>query len=112
MNLRMQKAGELIREELSSIFLRKLKDRIGFASITSVEVTEDFSEAFVYVSILGSPAEKKGTMTILFRSAKFIRGELGKNVKLRHTPRLIFKEDTSLEYGSKIIEKLNKLKKV
>ncbi len=111
MSLRTQKAGELIRDILSELFQRKIKDRIGFASITSVEVTPDFSEAFVYVSVLGPEADRKKTMQTLIRSTGFLRKELGHAIELRHTPKLIFREDTSLEYGSNIIAKLNKLKK-
>lgn len=101
----------MIRAELSNILLRKTKDhRIGFVSITSVEVTADFSEAFVHVSILGDEEARKRAMRGIWSAAKFLRSELGKVLDFRHTPRLIFKEDTSLAEGSRIIEKLNKLK--
>ena len=110
MTLRTQKIAELLRSEISAILLRKARDkRIGFVSITNVEVTADLAEAFVYVSIFGTPLEKELGMKGLRSAAKYIRVELGKVLTFYTTPRIIFKEDDSLEKGSKIIAKLNAL---
>ncbi|MFC1517749.1 30S ribosome-binding factor RbfA [Candidatus Margulisiibacteriota bacterium] len=111
MSIRTKKIADLIRDEISLIIQRKIRDeRIGFLSVTEVVVTPDLSEAFVYVSILGDPESKKKSMKGIRSAAKYIRMELGKKIQLRITPKLIFREDESLERGSKIIEKLNILK--
>lgn len=110
MSIRTEKVADLIRDEISQILQRKIKDhRIGFISITEVKVTPDLREAFVYVSVLGDEETKKKSMKGIQSAAKFIRGELGKKISLRSTPKLIFREDDSLERGAKIIEKLNAL---
>lgn len=115
---RSGRLGEEIRRIVSDLLLREIKDpRLsGIVSISAVEVTEDGSFATVYITVLGSSAaeetseEKKDEVLAAFRSAKgLIRREIGKQVKLRHVPDLLFKFDASLEYGrhiSKLIDKL------
>lgn len=111
--------GEEIRRITSDLLLRELKDPrfSGMVSISAVEVTEDSSYATLYVSALSfNPngeltKEEKEDILVAFRSAKGrIRSEIGKQVKMRHVPDLIFKMDTSMEYGrhmDKIISGLN-----
>ncbi|MBU0580198.1 MAG: 30S ribosome-binding factor RbfA [Candidatus Margulisbacteria bacterium] len=112
MSIRTQKVADLIRDELSLIFQRKLNNKqLGLISITEVEVTSDFAEAFVYLSIFGNSQVKEKSLNIIKNAAGFIRGELGRKINLRITPKLIFREDNSLERGSKIIEKLKALEK-
>ena len=112
MSIRTEKIADLIRDEISLVLQRKIKDhRIGFVTITEVEVTPGMKEAFVYVSIMGSDEQKKQSMKGIRSAAKFIRGEVGKKLLIRSTPRLIFREDKSLERGSEILAKLNQLKK-
>ena len=110
--------GEEIRRIVSDLLLREIKDpRLsGIVSISAVEVTEDGSYATVYITKLGNKAseetseEEKNDVLAAFRSAKgLIRREIGKQIKLRHVPDLLFKIDTSLEYGrhiSKLIDEL------
>jgi len=112
MSIRTEKVAGLIRDEISAILQRETKDeRIGFVSITSVKVTEDLREAFVHVSIFGDAEQKKRSWRGLRSATKFIQSALGRKIQLRCTPKLIFREDDSLERGAKIIEKLNELKK-
>jgi ribosome-binding factor A len=115
---RSGRLGEEIRRIVSDLLLREIKDpRLsGMVSISAVEVTEDGSYATVYITVLGSKpseetsGEKKDEVLVAFKSAKgLIRREIGKQVKLRHVPDLLFKFDTSLEYGrhiSKLIDNL------
>lgn len=115
---RSGRLGEEIRRIVSDLLLREIKDpRLsGMVSVSAVEVTEDGSYATVYITVLGSrPSEetsdeKKNEVLAAFKSAKgLIRREIGKQVKLRHVPDLLFKFDTSLEYGrhiSKLIDTL------
>ena len=115
---RQGRLGEEIRRIVSDLLLREIKDpRLsGLVSISAVEVTEDGSYATIYVTVLGNNAseetssEKKDDVLAAFKSAKgMIRREIGRQIKLRHVPDLLFKMDTSLEYGrhiSKLIDKL------
>ncbi|WP_274651502.1 30S ribosome-binding factor RbfA [Paenibacillus humicola] len=101
--IRVGRVGEQLKKELSHIIQTELKDpRIGFITVTGVEVTSDLSQARVYLSVLGSDDQKEETLKALARGTGFIRTELGKRMRLRHTPELLFKFDSSIEYGSRI----------
>jgi ribosome-binding factor A len=109
--IRVGRVGEQIKKELSLIIQKELKDpRIGFITVTGVEVSGDLSQAKVYLSVLGSEEQKEETLKALGKGTGFLRSELGKRMKLRHTPELIFKFDSSIEYGSHIeslLEQIN-----
>lgn len=115
---RQGRLGEEIRRIISDLLLRELKDpRLSaMISITAVEVTSDGSYATVYLSVLGldpqeeTAASQQETLEALRNAKGFIRKEIGRQVKLRHVPDLIFKIDKSMEYGrhiSKIIDGLD-----
>lgn len=118
---RQERLGEEIRKIISDLLLRELKDpRLAaeMVSVTAVEVTADGSYATVYLTTLGLGAgnkdkrEEKEEVLAAMRSAKgLIRREIGKQVKLRHVPDLIFKMDTSMEYGRHIEELIQGLDK-
>lgn len=110
--------GEEIRRIVSDLLLREIKDPrlTGIVSITAVEVTEDGSYATVYVTKLAGKAseeisaEEKEDVLAALRSAKgLIRHEIGRQIKLRHVPDLLFKMDTSLEYGRHISKLIHEL---
>ena len=89
--LRVEKVQELMKQEISKIILRELKDpRIGFVTVTSVECTGDLREAKVYVSLMGSEQQVKDCWAGLQSSLGFIRREIGKRIRLRFTPELSF----------------------
>ena len=101
---RQEKLGEIIAAELSDLFRTRLKDpRIGFASITRVEVSGDLRHAKVFVSVMGSPEEQEGSMKGLKHAASFLRRELAGRITLRYMPELVFKLDTSIEEGARIL---------
>ncbi|MDQ0059707.1 30S ribosome-binding factor RbfA [Paenibacillus harenae] len=101
--IRVGRVSEQIKKELSQIIQMELKDpRIGFITVTGVETTSDLSQAKIYLSVLGSEEQKEATLQALARGTGFLRSELGKRMKLRHTPVLLFKFDSSIEYGSRI----------
>ncbi|WP_337103016.1 30S ribosome-binding factor RbfA [Paenibacillus sp. YIM B09110] len=101
--IRVGRVSEQIKKELSQIIQMELKDpRIGFITVTGVETTSDLSQAKVYLSVLGSEEQKEETLKAIARGTGFLRSELGKRMKLRHTPVLLFKFDSSIEYGSRI----------
>jgi len=102
---RQEKLGELIVAELSDLLRTRLKDpRVGFASITHVEVSGDLRYAKVFVSVMGSAEEQEGTMKGLKHAAGFLRHELASRLVLRYMPELVFKLDMSIEKGSHILE--------
>ncbi|MNH93789.1 Ribosome-binding factor A [compost metagenome] len=103
---RTGRVGEQIKKELSVLIQTEMKDpRIGFITVTGVEVTSDLSQAKVYLSVFGDAEQKENSLKGLEKAKGFLRSELGKRVMLRHTPELIFKIDESIAYGSHI-EKL------
>ncbi len=118
---RQERLGEEIRKIISDLLLRELKDprlRAEMVSVTAVNVTSDGSYATVYLTALGlgpqqgESKEQQEDVLAAMRSAKgLIRREIGKQVKLRHVPDLIFKMDTSLEYGRHIEEIIQSLDK-
>ncbi|WP_338556008.1 30S ribosome-binding factor RbfA [Paenibacillus sp. KS-LC4] len=109
--IRVGRVGEQIKKELSQIIQTEIKDpRVGFITVTGVETSNDLSQAKVYLSVLGSEEQKEETLKAIGRATGFIRSELGKRMRLRHTPVLIFKFDSSIEYGSRIegiLEEIN-----
>lgn len=109
--LRVEKVQELMKQEISQIILRELKDpRIGFVTVTSVECTGDLREAKVYVSLMGSESQVKSCWMGLNSSLGFIRREIGKRIRLRVTPEISFALDKSLDYSAHIQELLLKIK--
>ncbi|HEX2954775.1 MAG TPA: 30S ribosome-binding factor RbfA [Bacillota bacterium] len=107
---RVERLQEFIKEELGEIIQRELKDpRIGFASITAVKVSNDKSHVKIYVSVMGDEEQKRETMKGLESAKGFMRTEIGKRVRLRHTPELEILPDSSLEEGARIISLLNQI---
>ena len=102
---RRDRVQETMRTELSEIIKRDLKDpRLGFVTITDVELSNDMSHAKVFVSIYGSEEEKRHSMQAHESAKGFIRTNLGQRVRLRIVPELVFKEDNSIERGTRILE--------
>jgi ribosome-binding factor A len=109
---RNQRVQDLIREEISAIVFQEVKDpRVGFVTVSHVEVTEDLRVAKVYFALHGSDRERRDSMAGLHRAQKFIRRKLGEKIRLKHLPELIFREDLSVDHVDRISKILNKLKK-
>ena len=107
---RPERVAEVIKREISQILRERVSDpRIGFVSITDVELSPDLKNAKIFVSILGDEKQKKGSLAGLKSANRFIKGELGERLKLRYVPDLRFVYDESLERGSRIISMMNKL---
>ncbi|MDF2564601.1 MAG: rbfA [Massilibacillus sp.] len=109
--LRTEKVQELIKQEVSQIILKELKDpRIGFVTVTQVDVTGDLRSAKIYVSLMGSEDQIKECWDGLQKALGYIRREIGKRIRLRCTPELAFQLDKSLDYSVHIQELLSKIK--
>lgn len=109
-NRRQDQLGQVIARELSDLMRLRMKDpRIGFASITAVEVTRDLSYAKVFVSVMGTPDEQRETMRGLRHAAGFLRHELAQRLTIRHVPEITFELDESIARGARVIELLNQV---
>lgn len=103
-----EKMNNIIQRELSDILQTEVRDpKIGFCTITAVDVTNDLSIAKIYVSFLNK--NTKESMEALNRSKGFIRSILAKRLTIRKCPELHFVLDTSLEYGNKIETIINEI---
>lgn len=103
MSLRSNRIAEQMKKELGDIITRKLKDpRVGFVTVTDVDVTGDLQQATVYISALGNDKDREETLKALAKAAGFIRTEIGQRIRLRRTPEITFEFDSSVEYGNKI----------
>jgi ribosome-binding factor A len=108
---RQIQVADEIREIMSVLLQRELKDpRIGFVTITEVDVTSDFKYAKIFVSVMGSPEEKRDTMTALTSSRGFVRRELASRMTIRFVPEITFKLDQSIEHSDNINRLLNELR--
>jgi len=106
---RSQRVSDLLREEISDIIIYKLKDpRIGFVTVTGVDVTDDLKIGKVYVSVL-KEEDRTLTLEILNAAKSFIRSLLSKRLRMKSIPTIEFRLDTSIEYGSKIDMLLKKI---
>lgn len=102
---RQEKLAELIAVELSDLLRTRIKDpRVGFASITHVEVSGDLRHAKVFVSVMGTQEEQAETIKALKHAAGFLRHELASRLVLRYMPEITFKLDTSIEEGARILD--------
>jgi len=111
MSFRPERLAEAIKKEVSELLTEELKDpRIGFVSITSVEVSKDLRYASIFASVFGELAEQKASLEVLQKAHGFIRGELAKRIRLRYTPEITFKLDESIERGSRLIALMNEVR--
>jgi ribosome-binding factor A len=108
---RAQRVAERIKEEVSDILRLEIKDPglYKIISVTSVEVSRDLGYAKIYVSVFGNHEEQENILKILGKASGFIRSELGKRIRLRHTPEVEFRLDRSLEYSAHINDVLRTL---
>lgn len=111
MTRRTERVNELVREEISDLLQREIKDPrfTGLVSVTDVHVSPDLRHARVFVSIMGSPEERKETFRALTAASHFIRRELGKRMTTRHTPELDFRLDDSLERGAHLADLMRQI---
>ncbi|WP_164215497.1 30S ribosome-binding factor RbfA [Virgibacillus sp. YIM 98842] len=101
--LRAHRVAEQMKKELGEILTRKIKDpRVGFVTVTDVEVTGDLQQAKIFISVLGDEKEKQDTLLGLSKAKGFIRSEIGQRIRLRKTPEIYFEFDEALERGNRI----------
>jgi len=107
---RSQRVSDLLRQEIADIIMRKVKDpRLGFVTVTGVDLTDDLKIARVFVSCL-KDEEREMTLDILNAAKSFIRSEVGKRVRMKVLPSLEFRVDESVGYGDRIEKLLRDIK--
>ncbi len=107
---RSDRVSDQMKQEIADILLRRIKDpRIGFVTVTDVEVSHDLRNAKVFVSIYGDEKNKKDTLKGLESAVSFIRSELAGRMRLRLVPELLFRFDPTLERGAHIMELLHSI---
>ncbi|MFD2682787.1 30S ribosome-binding factor RbfA [Bacillus seohaeanensis] len=110
MSHRAIRVGEQMKKELSDIIGRKIKDpRVGFVTVTDVQVSGDLQQAKVYITVLGDQDKREDTLKGLAKAKGFIRSEVGQRIRLRKTPEIIFEFDESIDYGNRIETLLKKV---
>lgn len=95
---RIAKIDHEIQRVLGTLITQELQDpRLAFVTVTHVEVSDDLRHCKVYVSVIGDRNQARQSLDALKHASRFLRGELGHAIDLRHTPELIFIEDRSAE---------------
>lgn len=109
--VRVEKVQEQIQHEISNMLLRDIKDpRIQAVTVTGVELTDDMSQAKVFVSLYGSAEKQQEAWNAMNRAKGFLRTEIAKRIRLRFAPEILLEKDTSLEYGAHIDSLLRQIK--
>jgi ribosome-binding factor A len=100
---RLDRVNQLIKEEVSMLLQRELKDpRLGFVTVTEVDTAKDLRQAKVFVSVLGGDEQWKASIAALTSARGFIRNWLRQHLDLRVTPELVFRPDRSMEHAARI----------
>ena len=111
-NRRPDRVAEAIREEIATFLAEGVKDPrvMGFVTVTGVDVTRDLRHAKVYVSVMGSDAEKAATFDGLAGVAAHLRGRIGRALRLRIAPEITFRPDESVARAARIETLLEQIK--
>lgn len=100
---RPERLAEEIREEVARMVASELKDpRIGFVTVTRVDLSSDLRYARVHVGVLGSDAERDRTLAALRQAAGFVRREIGRRLRVRYSPEIDFRYDRGLEATDRV----------
>ncbi len=101
---RTRRIAEQLQRELAQVIREEMKDpRLGLVTVVAADVSRDLSHARIYVTLLsGDAEERKTSVDILNRSAGFLRGFIGRRMRLRVVPRLHFQYDVSIDQGAEL----------
>jgi len=108
---RIERVNNLIRQEISELLQRQVKDpRLGsFVAVTEVSTSPDLRYAKVFVSCIGSGEEKRETLRVLAAASGFFRNELARRLRMRRIPEISFEWDNSIERGAHLLELIDKV---
>jgi ribosome-binding factor A len=105
---RSERVSDQMKEEIADILMRKIKDpRIGFVTVVDVEIAEDLKNAKVFISVYGG--NKDESLKGLKSATPFIRSELGRRMRMKFIPELLFRYDSTIERGAHIMELLHSI---
>lgn len=106
---RLRRVNEAVRQVLSDAITQDLKDpRVGFVTVTGVDVSPDLRHARVYVSVLGDAAAKEGSLDGLRAAHGYLQRRIAGELRLKHTPTLNFSIDDSIDRGMRISELIDR----
>jgi ribosome-binding factor A len=109
---RVERVAALIRREVSELLTSGIKDervQQGMVSVTKVEVAGDLQHCRIFVSVFGSDEDRQVAMAGLKAASIYVKGELGRRLKLRRTPEVVFQLDRGLEEGTTVLGLLQRL---
>ena len=107
---RKEKLEELIKRKTADFLLTEIKDpRIGFVSVTKVEISKDFSQAEIGVSVLGGSKDIRKSLEGLNSATGYIQHYLGKEIRIKHIPKIEFHLDSSLSQSARMVDLINGL---
>jgi ribosome-binding factor A len=107
MGRRPERLAEEMREEIARMIASELKDpRLGFVTVTRVEVAHDLRYAKVHVGVLGGEAEREKSLVALRSAAGFLRRELGRRLRIHHSPEIDFRYDKGLDATDRVAQLL------
>jgi ribosome-binding factor A len=105
---RTERLGEEIREEVARMIASELKDpRIGFVTVTRVDLAPDLRNARIHVGVLGDAAQRDKTLAGLRQASGFVRRAVGQRLRLRHAPELTFHYDEGLDAAERVARLLD-----
>jgi ribosome-binding factor A len=107
---RIAKIDHEIQRILATLVSQELQDpRLAFVTVTRAEVSDDLRYCKVFVSVIGDRHQARQSLDALKHAGRFLRGELGRKIDLRHTPELIFVEDRSAERAIELAKTLREV---
>jgi ribosome-binding factor A len=100
---RPERLAEEVREEVARMIASELKDpRLGFITVTRVEIAHDLRNAKVHVGVLGDAAERERSLAALRSAAGWVRRELGRRLRIHHSPQIEFRFDKGLDATDRV----------
>ena len=106
---RLRRVNEAVRQVLSDAITQDLKDpRVGFVTVTAVDTSPDLRHAHVFVSVLGEPEQRESSLDGLRSAHGYLQRRVGVELRLKHTPELVFEYDESIERGMRISELIDR----
>lgn len=112
MNYRNNRLPQAMKEEISAILSRELRDQVtAMTTVTEVKVSADLSQAHVFVSVFGSPQQHQQMLALLQERSVFIRRLLGRRMRLRSIPELRFVFDETIEHGARMMQIFEEIEK-
>jgi ribosome-binding factor A len=109
MKNRLVRVKELLKRELGTVINREIRFEATLVTISEVDITPDLKQAHVYLSVMGTPSQKKSALAVLERNRPMLQADVSKRVILKNTPHLHFHIEDSVERGTRVLKILDEL---